>query len=97
MISTVACRYLLLEFPALANASKPQHIVEIGCGCGSSLLPILKANPSCRVTATDVSPTAIAMFRRAADAASIAPERINAFPLDSTVMASNHNGPFEGM
>jgi hypothetical protein len=32
-------RYLLLEFPCLAPPSQLQHIVEIGAGCGSSILP----------------------------------------------------------
>lgn len=41
-------RYLLLEFPQLATSDPPQHFVEIGCGCGSSLLPVLRANPTCR-------------------------------------------------
>ena len=35
-------RYLLLEFPVLAVQEPPQHIVELGCGCGSALLPVLK-------------------------------------------------------
>ncbi len=35
-------RYLLLEFPVLTVQEPPQHIVELGCGCGSALLPVLK-------------------------------------------------------
>ena len=35
-------RYLLLEFPVLTTQDPPQHVVELGCGCGSALLPILK-------------------------------------------------------
>ncbi len=35
-------RYLLLEFPVLTVQDAPQHVVELGCGCGSALLPILK-------------------------------------------------------
>lgn len=31
-------RYLMLEFPSLAVAHPPQHIAEIGCGCGSGAL-----------------------------------------------------------
>lgn len=41
-------RYLLLEFPQLGVTHPPQHFVELGCGCGSSLLPVLRANPNCR-------------------------------------------------
>ena len=61
-----------------------QHFLEIGCGCGSSLLPVLKANPSCRVTGTDLSPTAVHMFEQAAVKAGIAADRVTAFPADST-------------
>lgn len=43
-------RYLLLEFPQLLRSDVPLHVAEIGCGCGSSLLPVLKANPSSRAT-----------------------------------------------
>ncbi|KAK9823986.1 hypothetical protein WJX72_006802 [[Myrmecia] bisecta] len=72
-------RYLLLEFPVLTAQQPPQHFLEIGCGCGSSLLPVLKANPTCRVTAIDLSPTAVGMFKAAAAKVGIAAERYNAF------------------
>ena len=67
-------RYLLLNFPQLAEPHT--HILELGCGCGSSLLPVLKANPTCRVTGSDISASAVAMLRRAAEQANIAPERV---------------------
>ena len=38
-------RYLLLEFPVLTVQDPPQRIAELGCGCGSALLPILKVHP----------------------------------------------------
>ncbi|KAL0035798.1 hypothetical protein WJX77_003039 [Trebouxia sp. C0004] len=77
-------RYLLLEFPCLTVSEPPQHFVEIGCGCGSSLLPVLKANPTCTVTGTDLSPTAVDMFKRAAAKAGIASHRFTGYPADST-------------
>lgn len=76
-------RYLLLEFPSLAAAGRRQHVLEIGCGCGSSLLPVLKVNPDARVTATDLSPTAVRLFADAAARAGIAPDRYEAFPCDA--------------
>lgn len=76
-------RYLLLEFPQLTQQGL--HIVEIGCGCGSSLLPALKANPSCRVTATDISPTAVSMFQAAARQAGIEEQRLDAFVRDAAL------------
>jgi methylase of polypeptide subunit release factors len=77
-------RYLMLEFPALMVQDPPQHFVEIGCGCGSSLLPVLKANPTCRATGTDLSPTAVQMFEAAAGRAGVNPERVTAFPFNGT-------------
>ena len=41
-------RYLLLEFPVLTVQDPPQRIAELGCGCGSALLPILKVHPEGR-------------------------------------------------
>lgn len=76
-------RYLLLEFPCLTISHPPQHFLEIGCGCGSSLLPVLKANPACTVTGTDLSPTAVHMFKQAAAKAGIAADRVTAFAVDS--------------
>ena len=77
-------RYLLLEFPYLTISQPPQHFLEIGCGCGSSLLPVLKANATCTVTGTDLSPTAVAMFKQAATKAGIAAHRFNSHVVDST-------------
>ena len=55
----LCARYLLLEFPALMRTDPPPRVVELGCGVGSSLLPVLKANPGARVIATDVSSAAV--------------------------------------
>lgn len=77
-------RYLLLEFPCLTISQPPQHFLEIGCGCGSSLLPVLKANPTCSVTGTDLSPTAVHMFKQAAVKAGIAVDRVTGYAADST-------------
>lgn len=56
----------------------------MGCGCGSSILPVLKANPSCHVTATDLSPTAVALLEKAAQAAGIHQSRLATQALDGT-------------
>ena len=88
LIFRCGCRYLLLEFPALAVQDPPQHFLELGCGCGSSLLPILKANPSCRVTASDVSATAVSLFQQAAAQAGIDPARIRACVADDSDAAA---------
>ncbi len=44
-------RYLLLEFPFLTQPDC-RHVVEIGAGCGSAILPVLKANAGSRTTCT---------------------------------------------
>ncbi len=58
----ISRRYLLLEFPALARREPPLRVVELGCGCGSSLLPVLKANPAARAVATDLSSAAVRLW-----------------------------------
>ncbi|PRW58343.1 Bis(5 -adenosyl)-triphosphatase [Chlorella sorokiniana] len=76
-------RYLMLEFPSLGTTNPPQHIAEIGCGCGSALLPVLQANPTCRVTGCDISPTALRLLGRAAEQAGVDSSRICTFVLDA--------------
>ena len=76
-------RYIPLEFPILVD-TQPLHVAEIGCGCGSSLLPVLKSNPNSRATACDLSPAAIKLFQQAAEKAGISSDRLNLFPLDAS-------------
>lgn len=77
-------RYLLLEFPQLQPGSGLQHVVEIGCGCGSAMLPVLKANPQAQATVSDVSSTCLEQLKAAATAAGMDMSRINAFVADGT-------------
>lgn len=79
------------------------HVAEIGCGCGSALLPILKANPHVRVTACDISQTAVDLFLSAAARAGIdARQRITAFAYDaasearSTLTSNQSSSTMEG-
>ena len=55
-------RYLLQQFPLLRTG--PMRILEIGCGNGSSCLPILRGNPQAHVHASDPSPAAVEQTRR---------------------------------
>ena len=73
-------RYLLAEFPALA-VDAPTTILEIGCGSGSSCVPILRANPRARVLACDFSPAAVRCTARAAARLGLA-DRLAAFTCD---------------
>lgn len=77
-------RYLLLEFPCLAPPSQLRHVVEIGAGCGSSLLPILRAQPEARATACDVSSTCLDQLNAAVKLLGMEPERCSTFVADGT-------------
>lgn len=57
-------RYLVKEFPDLLASDRALKILEIGCGTGSSVLPILRANEAAKVYACDCSESAL---RRAHD------------------------------
>ncbi|XP_012569881.1 tRNA N(3)-methylcytidine methyltransferase trm141 isoform X2 [Cicer arietinum] len=51
-------RYLLKEFPVLLSSppnSYPNKLLEVGCGNGSTILPILRANKDVIVYACDCS------------------------------------------
>ena len=58
-------RYLTKEFPELSRAfqteenNKPLRVLEIGCGTGSSVLPVLRANKEAVVYACDCSAAAL--------------------------------------
>jgi len=55
-------RALLQEFPLLKAPGI--HILEVGSGNGSNVLPVLRHNPSATIHATDPSPTAVEDTRR---------------------------------
>ena len=57
-------RYLPIEFPQLRIPNIT--IGEVGCGCGSALIPVLRDKPTATAVACDVSGTAIQVFRDAA-------------------------------
>ncbi|PNW71911.1 hypothetical protein CHLRE_16g668100v5 [Chlamydomonas reinhardtii] len=82
-------RYLLLEFPFLTHPDC-RHVVEIGAGCGSSILPVLKANPGSRTTCTDISTTCLEQLLAAAHAEGVDRSRVAVFPADATDPAAAH-------
>lgn len=59
-----ARRYLTAEFPILMQTNGVT-VLEVGCGTGSSVLPLLEANPGARVIACDFSASAVAAINRA--------------------------------
>lgn len=48
------------EFPELLTAAA---VLEVGCGAGNSIFPLLTLNPAARVWACDFSPTAVSLVR----------------------------------
>jgi len=63
-------RYLIEEFPELKRSEngdeevlETKTILEVGCGYGCSILPILSENPSLRAFAGDFSPHAIHLLQ----------------------------------
>ena len=73
-------RYIPLAWPSLASAAS---VVELGCGAGSALLPVLRANPASRALGVDVSPGAVCMFLEAAARAGIDPGRVSGLVMDA--------------
>ena len=74
-------RYLLAEFPLLAARGKELTVLELGCGNGSSCLPLLLANPDARVVACDFAESAVAATRQAVSQAGVS-SRFVAFHAD---------------
>eukprot|EP00798_Chlamydomonas_sp_ICE-L_P020352 gene20352-27114_t len=87
-------RYLLLEFPMLLQADPPLHVVELGAGCGSSILPVLTANETATTAVTDVSATCLVQLRTAAQSMGISQDRIADFVADSCDLGDDR---FEGL
>ena len=56
-------RYLLAEFPQLRG--QELTVLELGCGNGSSCVPLLLANPVARLVACDFAPAAVEAARQA--------------------------------
>lgn len=77
-------RYLLLEFPCLAPPCQLQHVVEIGAGCGSSILPVLRVQPHARATLSDISSTCLQQLLQACSHLGLDSTRVDAFVADGT-------------
>ena len=61
-------RYLVKAFPELLDA-RCAHVLEAGCGTGSSAVALLRARQAVHVTGVDYSPTAVALAAKNVDAA----------------------------
>ena len=68
-------RYLRAAFPAIgercadcARRGETALLVEVGCGSGAAVLPLLRTEPALRAVAVDVSSTAVELLRKVVDA-----------------------------
>ncbi|KAL5701986.1 hypothetical protein ACHQM5_027262 [Ranunculus cassubicifolius] len=52
-------RYLLKEFPELMNCNGDSRVLEVGCGNGSTVVPILRGNQHIAIYACDCSSEAL--------------------------------------
>lgn len=51
------------EFPELADQSKEQRCLEVGCGVGNFIFPLIADNPSLFMYACDFSKRAVDMVK----------------------------------
>ncbi|KAJ4719708.1 Methyltransferase-like protein [Melia azedarach] len=65
-------RYLLKEFPELVSCGESSKLLEVGCGNGSTVLPILRGNENIIVYACDCSSDILERANEYVDAADIA-------------------------
>jgi SAM-dependent methyltransferase len=70
--------------------------LAVRASAAAALLPVLKANPTCRATACDISPTALRLLRRAAQQAGVAPERIRTVVLDAAAVSDGAGQQLHG-
>jgi methyltransferase-like protein 6 len=63
-------RYLTKEFPDLCKGDKPLFLLEVGCGTGSSVVPVMRANKQATVYACDCSAAALRKASEVVDSAS---------------------------
>ncbi|GAB4823086.1 hypothetical protein N2152v2_010132 [Parachlorella kessleri] len=70
--------YFDREFPELLSA---QTVLEVGCGVGNTIFPLLELNPTAFIYACDFAPSAVALVRSHPQYAS---GRVHAFVADIT-------------
>ena len=75
-------RYLTAEFPALQRSDPGVTILEVGCGTGASVVPLLRQNQGARVVACDFSASAVAACAKTVADAGIQPGRFCCFQAD---------------
>lgn len=77
-------RYLLAAFDDLRRESPPLQLLELGCGSGSAVVPLLQQNRTATVYAADFSPAALEAAGRNAYEADVAGDRFVPLLYDPT-------------
>ncbi|EOA35495.1 hypothetical protein CARUB_v10020701mg [Capsella rubella] len=75
-------RYLLKEFPELVSCGENSNLLEVGCGNGSTVLPILRGNKNITVYACDCSSEALVRTKENIDLAIDTAENFHSFCCD---------------
>ncbi|XP_044483602.1 tRNA N(3)-methylcytidine methyltransferase METTL6 isoform X1 [Mangifera indica] len=73
-------RYLLKEFPELVSCGESSKLLEVGCGSGSTILPILHGNKDIIVYACDCSSEILERTKEFVGASDIASVKNRFFP-----------------
>ena len=83
--------WLFTEFPELNSTERGFKILEVGCGVGNTVFPVLETNshPDTRVFACDFSPTAVELVK---EHPQYSQDRCSAFVCDIT---KEWHPPFE--
>ncbi|KAJ7978192.1 Methyltransferase-like protein [Quillaja saponaria] len=80
-------RYLLKEFPELVSCEENSKVLEVGCGNGSTALPILRGNKNVTVYACDCSSETLERAKEIMEASAAAPlkHRFHTFCCDLSI------------
>lgn len=75
--------WTLREFEELSDSNKPFYLLEVGCGVGNFLYPLLQLNKNIHINACDFSDKAIELLKLNEDYEKFN-DRLNAFVCDLT-------------
>jgi len=76
-------RYLMREFPGLLGA---RRVLELGCGSGSTAIPVASENRGCEILAVDFAEASVTQLQGAARELGLSPPRVRATVCDAAAM-----------
>ncbi|XP_021888181.1 methyltransferase-like protein 6, partial [Carica papaya] len=86
-------RYLLKEFPELVACGEYSKLLEVGCGNGSSVLPILRGNKNMVIYACDCSTEALERTEESIRAANLISDCFRTFCCDFSTTGFSSGWP----